>query len=56
MHKLFNILFGVVLVLYITLSLIKDFGTKDLPLIVLGLTLLFASVVFRQRREKRKLK
>jgi hypothetical protein len=54
MHKLINILFGIVLVLYIAISIIMDFGVKDLSFIFLGLTLLFLSVVIRHNREKRK--
>jgi len=49
MHKIFNISLGIVLVFYIVFSLLIDFGGKDLPFIYLGIVLLFASVLLRQR-------
>ncbi|MED1439032.1 hypothetical protein P4U23_10675 [Aeribacillus composti] len=49
MHKIFNISLGIALVFYIVFSLLIDFGGRDLPFIYLGIVLLFASVLLRQR-------
>jgi len=46
---IFNISLGIALVFYIVFSLLIDFGGRDLPFIYLGIVLLFASVLLRQK-------